>query len=113
MEGVEQHDLLAVRIERTVVADPVDLDPGEIAAQRDVGPPVGPAGDEQQVERKRGAVGPHASPKIPQVARPWKGRRSRARVPTARVPTARGWAAAPRGSAAGRFRAWLIFVNNI
>ncbi len=32
MEGVEQRDVLVVRVGRVEIADPVDLDPGEIAA---------------------------------------------------------------------------------
>ena len=92
-EGVERRDVLVIPIERMVVAGPVDLDPGEIAAQRDVGP--APA------RTVRVQTGRARSARV-QVACVQAARVQAARAQAARVQAARGWAAAPRGSLGGR-----------
>ena len=81
-EGVERRDVLVVPIERMVVAGPVDLDPGEIAAQRDVGP--APA----------------------RTTRVQTGRARSARVQAARVQVARAGRRHPAGRSTAVFRAW-------
>ena len=83
-----RRDVLVVPIERMVVAGPVDLDPGEVAAQRDVGP--APA----------------------RTTRVQAARARSARVQAARARSARAGRRHRAGRSTAAFRAWLMFVKN-